>query len=431
MTDYIPHCNQIKLHNSKKKTVLIVAATRSGKTESLIRDAIKRSWNNDTKTPPILICAPTYRMVFELLELPIARNLINQGLLQKHHVGSNKIVLRNGNQIIFRTANKSDVDTSTRGLNVSRVYVDEAALIDPYAIEVLRTRLIQTDGSIIFATTPKGKANWIYEEYFRDGKRKDVEYIRYELLDNPTIKKIAIQHAKETMNELMFRQEIQAEFVSLYENRVYFAFNSAINTFASAPREEATQIYIGVDWNIDKNAWIAIKRYADGTMEAIYEGYGAQNTQELAQQIIRKYGTDVIICPDRTGSIRQHSGITNFQLFEQAGLLNIEGSGANPGRVARYNNTNAAFRNALEQNMLKLSISGCPQTISELEEISYQKGTDRPDTFNDKYGHRTDALGYVIFYLTDGEVIRKTNKTQSVVQRYLQDYQDQSMAMDW
>lgn len=396
--NYIPHIGQQQLHNSTSKRVMIVSSTRAGKTESLIHDIIVNAWNNKSKYG-ILVGAPTNNMVSELLEYPIAQKLEQDyDLLFHHFKSSHKVQLKNNKIIYFVTLEKDAVDQSVRGKNVSDIYVDEAAYVDEYSMKVIKPRLLTTNGRLIMATTPKGKNNWVYEDYFSRGKKKGVEYITYRLQDNPSISAEAIEELKKDYDELMYRQEVLAEFINLYENAVYYSFSD--ENIGDFKYNNGLYTYVGIDFNVNKNAWIAVQKYPDNTLRVIYEGYGAKTTTDAAHQIISKFGSRVIVVPDQTGKALQGSGTTNIQLLRQAGLSSVVEESSNPNRERRYALMNAYFCNALGQRRLLVD-KDCKETIRELRELSYKKDSNMIDDKGDKIGHRTDALGYVTYYLQD------------------------------
>lgn len=417
--DYVPHRGQFQLHQLSKedkyKEIVVVSSIRSGKSYGIIHDVITASWNN--KTPHgILVCAPTFRLLESVLERDIVTKLQSFGLVKNHSFMRHETELKNGNRIFYRSL--EEPDTALRGLNICKAYVDECAYVDKYAMDVVRGRLLTTNGQLIMITTPKGTNNWLYEDYFVN-KREDVAYLKFSILDNPIISQEAVERLKRSYDELMYRQEILGEFINLFQNQVYYSF-SDLNVIDEYYYDPFSPIYVGLDFNIDKNAWIAVQKKPDNTFVAFMEGYGAKTTADVAQQILQKFGKGVIVIPDATGRNRlQGTAVTNFQLLEQAGISQIVENRSNPNRLKRYSVVNASLKNAIGERRLYLSRTGCPQTIKELYELSYIKGKDKVDDVQQTKGHRTDSLGYVMMFLTGGEVGKILNKDDNFVKDFL------------
>lgn len=399
ISDYKPHRGQLEFHRAKEHEVIVISAIRSGKSYAVIYDVIVNAWN-DKSGFATLVTAPTYRLVDTILERQIVNLLEYYGLLLSHSYSRHETVLKNGNIIYYRSL--EDPDLALRGLNISRAYIDEAAYCSKYAVDIVKGRLLTTNGQLKIISTPAGLNNWLYEDYFAKGQIDGIRYIRFSIYDNPIISKEAVERLKKSYDPLLFKQEVLGEWVNLYTNQVYYSFGE--ENICQYEYDPESPVYIGVDFNIDKNAWCAIQRRPDNSFVMFYEGYGAKTTPDLARQIIEKFGNSVIIIPDATGNNRiQGLAQTNIQLLRQAGLNRIVENTRNPDRLKRYAIVNATLQNALGQRRLKID-SGCTGTIRELRELSYKPGTDRPDDKNNTTGHRTDALGYALVYLTGDQI---------------------------
>lgn len=399
--DYKPHANARKLHRSQAREVLIVAPIRSGKTYSLRYDIITTAWNNPNKKHTTLVTAPEYKQLEPLLEKPLAELLKEQRLLKWHNQSKHLIMLKNGRTITCRALENYE---AIRGLDVFAAYVDEVTLARREAIDVVKGRLLTTNGQLKMAGTPKGTNNWVYDQYFGPDaiRPAHLEIIHYSIFDNPTITAEAVERIKADYDPLMVRQEIYAEWVNLWNRRVYYAFDEATNVkpFTFNHHEP---VFIGLDYNIGINAWVAMQRDARRNWSFVFdEGTGARTTQELAAQIKSKFGTEVYIIDDATGSNRQQGdGKTQRQILAQCGLHKTTTNRSNPERVQRYANTNAHFENGVGNRHLFID-SKCKRLISELNNLVYYADSDVPDDRGGKMGHITDALGYVTYYLSGG-----------------------------
>jgi PBSX family phage terminase large subunit len=397
-SNYTPHKGQWQLHNSTSREIVVVSAIRAGKSFGVMHDAIKSAWNNPTDFGT-LICAPTYRLLSAVLEKPMISILSDLGLLKSNNFTDHEATLKNGKKIYFRSL--EEPDNALRGLNIWKAYIDEAAFASKYGIDLVKGRLVTTNGQLILITTPNGTGSWFYEDYISNPK-EFVEYIKFSIYDNPIITEEAVERLKQSYDPLLYRQEILGEWVNLFKNQVYYSFSDA--NISDCPYDKNLPVYIGLDFNIDKNAWAAFQKYPNNTIQMIYEGYGAKTTADLAAQLISKFGDQVIVIPDATGGNRvQGVAQTNFQLLRQSGLNRIVENRTNPDRLKRYAIVNATLENAKGEHRLLIDKS-CKESIRELRELTYKPGTDRPDSKGDTIAHRTDCIGYAINHLTYSQV---------------------------
>ena len=218
------------------------------------------------------------------------------------------------------------------------------------------------------------------------------------------------------LDPLLARQEIYGEWVNLFQNQVYYAFSEDI--IGDFTFDDTSPVYIGLDFNVDKNAWAAFQRLSNNTFKMIAEGYGAKTTADVAEQIKSKFGPQATIIPDATGSNRiQGVATTQFQLLRQAGLFNIIENRRNPDRLKRYAVVNAVLTNAIGEHRVYIDKS-CKETIRELRELSFKPGTDKPDDKSNTVGHRTDAMGYALVYLTGNQVGKIITPTTDFVANF-------------
>lgn len=410
LTQYKPTRNAASVHRSPAKETVTIAPIRSGKTRSLKFDVIRDCWNNETEFGG-LVCAPTYRDLKVLNEQPIVEELDRCKLLDSHNWSDHESRLRNGKRIYYRSAEEPE---RLRGLNVFGAWFDEFTLCKEEAVNIARGRLLLTNGKLKLFGTPKGTASWAFREYFSPDSAYQLpqvigpgcwdvgntRLVRYEIFDNPLITQAAIDEIAARYPPLLFRQEVLGEWVNLTEQRVYYAFDKTnVRECAYLPR---LPVYIGLDYNIGKNAWVAFQQKTDRTIQVFAEGFGAVTTQALAAELISKFGSGVTIIDDASGNIRQQGdGQTNRQLLQQAGLHNIGGYSSNPNRVNRYANTNAHFCNGLGNRRLFVDPS-CKRLLHELDTLCYKPQSDEPDTQGGYMGHITDALGYGVWWISGG-----------------------------
>lgn len=405
LADYKPGKNALAMHRSDAREVLVVAPIRSGKTYSARRDIVKNAWNNPYPDYATLITAPEYKQLGPLLEDPITDLLDRMRLLDWHNFSDHESRLKNGRKLFYRSCDNYE---AIRGLDVWLAYIDEMTLVKREAKEVIEGRLLLTNGQLKAFMTPKGTGNWVYEDYYGpDAKQhKLTQHLRYTIFDNPVITKEAVERLAASYDPLMYRQEILAEWVNLTADRVYYAFSEELNVKA-LPVVDYEPIYIGLDYNLGKNGWIALQRDLKRDRLIVFcEGYGAKTTRDAALQIKERFSNDLhrlYILDDASGNIRQQGdGKTQREILQQNGLGRIASYRANPERPRRYAVVNAHFENGLGVRHLFVAPE-CKRLIHELNHLCYKPDSDIPDDRGGAMGHITDALGYAVWYVSGGQ----------------------------
>jgi PBSX family phage terminase large subunit len=402
LSDYHPHKNAKLFHSSSGKDRIITASVRSGKTWAAIHEICKVAWNNKTNDV-VLIIAPTYSQLKDILMRPLFYKLLSYGLVNVN--GWNKsdsiIQLKNG-KLIYGRSNESYL--RLEGINVYETFVDEVCRLDKECIEECKRRMITTNGRLNLIGTPKGKLNWVYQDYFENGQREDTDYFHFDIYDNPLVKKEAVNKLLSQYDELTARQEIWGEWVSLFEDRVYKSFDKEIHL---KEPDMINDLYIGIDWNQNIYASVVMTKIGN-KLYVIDEFANNKDVIELGQKIYNKYGDNAYIITDSMNSQ------SNRILLRQCGLTKIYETASNPKRTDRYMMVNAWIKNALGNINLYVSPK-CINLIKDLETLEFKKNSDIPNDMGNKLGHWSDALGYVIwnnFKIDPNEHLIKPNWKQ-------------------
>lgn len=121
------------------------------------------------------------------------------------------ITFHNGATIEFYTAGTPD---SLAGEGVDFVVIDEAALITENVwFQLIRPTLADTGGRALIISTPRGR-NWFWKLWQRGQKPGGMyDSWHFTSFDNPYIDDEEIEEARETLPDIVFRQEFLAEFV--------------------------------------------------------------------------------------------------------------------------------------------------------------------------------------------------------------------------
>lgn len=138
--------------------------------------------------------------------------------------------LTNGSEIMMGSGENVD---GLRGFTLDWVIVDEAAFCDEEVWQVLEPALGMKQGVGWFISTPNGKG-WFYDLYCRHENDPEFQSFHFTTYDHEEYPRSEIERMKRNMPEVMFRQEVMAEFL---EGGLVFPHLDRVMTDANQPRE--------------------------------------------------------------------------------------------------------------------------------------------------------------------------------------------------
>ena len=202
--DVHPHPGQAEVHNHPARFKVLAAGRRWGKTRLGVHECLQvaaeggRAW----------WVAPNYKMS-EVGWRPLRRMGAKIGAEVRKV--DRQIILPNGGDVTVRSADNPD---SLRGEGLDFIVLDECAFIEEAAwTEALRPALSDRLGKAIFISTPKGR-NWFWRLYQKGlDDRGEWASFSFPTSENPYIEAKEIEDAKDTLPDLIFRQEYLAEFI--------------------------------------------------------------------------------------------------------------------------------------------------------------------------------------------------------------------------
>ena len=202
------HEKQLEIFNDSHRFKVICCGRRFGKTRLAAYTVI--IWALTTNEQVIWIVSPKYSQTM------IMWRMIKKYLPKKYVAdikeGELYIELINGSTIWAKSADNPD---ALVGEGLDFLVMDEAARTKTDAWEIaLEPALMDKKGSALFISTPKGK-NWFYNLYLRGINDTYPEYksFNYTSYENPILDPEELEKKKESMPELIYRQEIMAEFI--------------------------------------------------------------------------------------------------------------------------------------------------------------------------------------------------------------------------
>jgi phage terminase large subunit-like protein len=158
-----------------------------------------------------------------------------------------RLYMTTGGEITMWSLQDKD---ASRGRKYKRVVINEAAKVPHLEYSwnaVIRITLADLRGGAMIGSTPKG-LNYFKTLYDRGGDPLQPEWAAFHktTYDNPYIAKSEIEEIKATTPEIIFRQEILAEFVNM-EGSVFRRIQEAATVEPTGEPIEGQQYIAGVD----------------------------------------------------------------------------------------------------------------------------------------------------------------------------------------
>jgi len=242
-TLFVPHPAQVPVIESRARFRALAAGRRFGKTKLGAREIVRAARKPNTMNWWI---ANSYKNVARGYK-EVVRQIPRDLLAKEAPVStSTSLILqfKNGATIEFYSAGNPE---ALAGEGVDFMIVDEAGLIENRVWnQLLRPTLMDTLGDALMISTPRGH-NWFWDVWKRGQEGvKNHESWQFSQADNPFIDPEETQSAKEELPELMYRQEILAEFIaggaSIFATGI--TTEGAVLDYLAEPRGN---IYVGID----------------------------------------------------------------------------------------------------------------------------------------------------------------------------------------
>ncbi len=182
-----------------------------------------------------------------------------------------------------------------------------------------------------------------------------------------------------------------------YAGIIYYNFDRTKNIIDNY-EITADTIHIGLDFNIDPMC-ATVGQIKDNNVYIFDEiQIWSSNTNEMVEEIQRRYKQRVIVYPDPSARQRKTSagGFTDISILKNAGL-EVRSRSAHPLVRDRINAVNTKLKNANGMSSLFI-VNSCRNLIKSVERQVYKENTHVPDK-ESGYDHFNDALGYFIEYV--------------------------------
>ena len=298
---FTPHKKQKEIIqsilNGKEKFHIVSVGRQMGK--SLMGMNLALYWGINNGPSKILWVSPVYSQTNKVHKELVAA-IQESGIIKSNNYGDNTLTLKNGTEILFRSAERYD---NIRGLTCDYGIIDEAAFMknDAWA-EAIRPVFAVRGKKVLFISTPKGK-NYFYDLFQLGQSGDNPRYKSYtgSSYDTPYIDRDEIEDARTTLPKQIFEQEYLATFID--DGGEVFS-NIKANTFANYP-QKTNQIFCGIDLGRADDYTVATFIDKNGSVIDIYRNNKTEWSTMVREIIalVKKYNATVMVEVNSIGDV--------------------------------------------------------------------------------------------------------------------------------
>lgn len=382
---------------------VVPCGRRSGKTEIGRRKIVLSAFNSIggnffLSAPTREQCKRIFWDTTKALAKPLAPN--------KRHYSESELVitLRNDSKIYLIGLDKPE---RIEGIPWNGGLIDEYGNTKPQAWQNhIRPALSDTGGFCFFTGVPEGK-----NHYF-DLRNKAINddtgnWSHHHWFSSEILPEDEIMQAMEDLDELTFRQEYQAEFLS-FEGLCYYKFSDN-NIIEGNSYNSVHPLILCFDFNVSPGICAIIQETSVGTVviDEIHIDRNS-NTEKICNAIVNRYSnihsSEIYLYGDASGGNRSTSGLvgTDWDIIKQvisSGFptckIIIKVQSSNPPIRARVNSLNSRIKSMSGQHKLFVCRK-CRHTIEDFEKTESDDLGNPKKRSNDKHTHITDAIGYYV-----------------------------------
>jgi len=362
--------------------------------KSLMGQNLALYWMINDGPCKVLWVSPVYSQTSKV-QKELMQAIGGSGIVQTCNYSDNYIKLKNGSEIIFRSAEKYD---NIRGLTVDYGILDEAAFMKEDAWrEAIRPVFMVKGKKVLFISTPKGK-NWFYE---LAGLAKSNDYDNYKFYtgssyDTPYIDRSEIEDAKKTLPTNVFEQEYLAKFIDSGGE----VFSNLAHIGLQAYPSPQGKVFCGIDLGKQEDFTVATFMDSAGKVIDIYRNNQNQWSQMVNDilQLIKRYNATTMIEVNSIGDV----------IYEQ---IKLQWQDTHPFITSSKSKNEIIEGLILDVNEMNIRIPTAelfPALQSELETFTYEYN---PKTRSIRYGHPSGLHDDCVISLAIVNYNRKQNKT--------------------
>ena len=284
---YVPLPQAKEFHASPARAKLAVGGKGSGKTLSMLMDALMLSFEYPGNVG--LLGRETFGEVQEVLIDPLVAIVPAELVSEYPTAQKKKITFTNGSVIYFRSL---DEHRKFKGLNLGFFGIDEldAVTEEDWLQLVGQLRLPGVHRVAMGATNPTTIDHWIYDRFVRQ-MLPDYEYYRFRTQDNPHNPPDFYEHLAATMPESWVKRYLEGEWGSIIlGERVYPEFSEKLHVYNRL--QYNPQLPVVRVWDFGNNAATTFFQMRD-TYGADFLGevFRKRLTSKSFAQVVARYSS--------------------------------------------------------------------------------------------------------------------------------------------
>ncbi len=386
----LPH--QLELMTDVKTRIVgLVSGYGGGKTFTIVRKALQLALLNPGTDS--IITEPNHPLLTQIL-LPEMHTALREFQIPYTYKAGEKIFYLNvngqENRIICASAENYE---RLIGVNASAVLMDEFDTSKPSIayeafIKLLGRLRAGTVRQMILVSTPEGFGA-MHRIFVEEKAQHKAHLIHAKTTDNFFLPQDFIDTMMSSYSDKQRAAYINGEFINMKSGSVYTDFDRH-NNHASIEIDKDDPVSIGIDFNVGGSV-LTMALYQDDSVY-FFDEYVARNTREMAEYIVSRFGTDVILYPDTSGANNTtNSSESDHDILVSYGLI-IDAPKANP----RINDRVTAMNSGFYHKKIWIDTKRCPELTTALEQHAYDG--DKPEKFDkhpsiDDYN---DSAGYLV-----------------------------------
>lgn len=335
----------------------------------------------------VMVVAPNFSLSSIIWDY--VTDLITQLGVECERFNQKDKVVKLINGSIFRLLSANNRD-SLVGRAANLLIVDEAAIItsDEYFVRDLRPALSTfADSRCLWITTPRGKANYMYDYYLR-GQNPEFEdwgSAIYTWRSNPRLSEKDIDEAKRAMTRALYLQEYECEWTTT-EAQIYEYLDQEKHQ-GDFKNHRFIDVIAGLDVGYrDPNAFVVIG--FDGEKYYILDEYVSQEstTSQLAdviQEKIQQWGIDNIYIDSAAQQVKADFAY-DYDIYCENAIKSV-------------NDGISFIQTLVEHDKLLFDIEGGSHTFSAMSGYKWNTSTEKVKPIHDWTSHPSDAVRYAIY----------------------------------
>jgi len=324
--------------------------------------------------------------------------------------------LENGSTL--KAASEDSIE-ALLGNRFSLIVVDEAAIFKGLK-DILEMILYPTMsdfgvrksgvpyGKMLIISTPRGVNNDFFYYFTQEKTKSNWKSLQYDSSVNPLNTKAFLEQMKESLDDLTYKQEILAQFVSIGGNDVFFSFNPDKNTYKM---EEITK-FITKDSKIVAGLDIGFKDSSASVLILVNEkGFYVLDTIMLSQSTTKEVCDSFKLLEDKYPSkpeiryIDPAAALTSFDFANLYGYITYPADNSVREGISILNELFRSNKLFIEESLVDL--------IGQITTIQWKTSNSRStDPFQKHKSHHFDlihALRYGVYtyykYNINSEII--------------------------